>query len=227
MNSTCLPLPAKFAFKNNISKTIKCFKNGNLVPWSSSLFERLLLAFECYYTGINCPYGLNLSLGQLLQHKQKSYVHPVILSILLERRKRVTYTVLCVRLREQCWYHYTLAFPVPGPASLAMQISTWKTKVNKELHNRGGASTSMPALVLTTCSFHFQNLKKWSEFPNFKCQIKPNRYCITAIRVLHGGCFAEPRYLSFSLSFPPLELEQWDMTVEVNVTAIKCSATAQ
>lgn len=91
-----------------------------------------------YRSTINCPNGLKLSLQQILAGNPAKHVQPIILFICLERRKKGTYTVLYVRLGGQCWYHYMLAFPVPGPASLAMQIGTCKRKVNKELHKAGG-----------------------------------------------------------------------------------------
>lgn len=126
----------KVYFLNDLWQPIKCFENSNSVTKNSCLFEIVNHLYLNAVT-INCPYGLNLSLQQLLRGNPAKHVQTIILFIHLERRKKGTYTVLYVRLGGQCWYHYTLAFPVPGPASLAMQIGTCKTKVNKELHKAG------------------------------------------------------------------------------------------
>lgn len=91
---------------------------------------------------------------KLLTGNPAKHVKPIILFICLERRKKGTYTVLYVRLGGQCWYHCMLAFPVPSPASLAMQIGTCKTKVNKDLHKAEEKGESIPTLAFTACSLH-------------------------------------------------------------------------
>lgn len=124
----------KVYFLNDLWQPIKCFENS--YPGTRNSYYLYSNATIQNYS--NCPYGLNLSLQQLLTGNPAKHVQPIILSIHLERRKKGTYTELYVRLGGQCWYHYMLAFPVPGPASLATQIGTCKTKVNKELHKTGG-----------------------------------------------------------------------------------------
>lgn len=98
-----------------------------------------------YRATISCPYGLNLSLQQLLTGNPAN--QSSCLSVWKEEKKG-TYTVLYVRLGGQCWYHCMLAFPVPGPASLAMQIGTCKTRVNKDLHKAGEKERKVSQLWL-------------------------------------------------------------------------------
>lgn len=117
---------------------MQCFKNANPVSSSTSSFERVNYL---YLNAIIQKYNklfiqLNPSLRQLLTGNPAKCVQLIIPFILLERRKKGTYTALCARLRGLCWYHYMLAFPVPGPASLAMQIGTCKPEVNKKSYTK-------------------------------------------------------------------------------------------
>lgn len=167
-DSKYLPLPAKSTFKMIFDSPSNALKIQIQGPETLIYLKRQIICIQMplYRTTENCPYGLNLSLQQLLTGKPAKHVQLIILFIHLERRKKGTYTELYVRLRGQCWYHYMLAFPVPGPASFAMQIGTCKTKVNKELHKAGGKEGKVSQLWLWLhIPFKSWNLQKWSELP--------------------------------------------------------------